>query len=195
MTDPAVQAACAILKKHGIRFAIVGGQAVALNAATATRDVDVMVTTDDYHAAVQRLSSDDALTFAYDGGAVTRFGIQALHGVPMDVVDAGFFAGAKTGKEFFDFLIGEGSAETEGVRYATPEVVWYTRLLTKRWQSYAEKIVTNVIDGLSPDLLERVQDIGRRFGTEETIRARIAYVREELNRPDLDALLRKDRGR
>lgn len=192
MIDPAVEAASAILRTHGIRFAVVGGQAVALNAATATRDVDVMVTTDDYPTAVQRLGTDPAVTLGMEGGAVTRFGIQALHGSPMDLIDAGFFAGNKTGAEFFDFLVREQSTEVDGVLFASPEVVWYTRLMTKRWRAYAEKIVTNVIDGLSIGLLERVEAIARRFGTEGTMRERIDYVREELRRPDIAGLIRRE---
>jgi hypothetical protein len=191
VTDPAVEAASVILRKHGIRFAVVGGQAVARNAATATRDVDVMVTTDDYREAVARLGRDDALTLAIEGGPVTRFGITALRGVPLDVVDAGFFAGSKTGAEFFEFLLHEGSTDPDGLVYASPDVVWYTRLMTTRWRAYAEKIVTNVIDGLSVAHLDRVEAIARRFGTEGTIRERIAYVREELKRPDLDGLIRR----
>ncbi|MCI4336598.1 MAG: hypothetical protein L3K17_05310 [Thermoplasmata archaeon] len=189
MTDPSVHAASEILRRHGIRFVVVGGQAVALDAATATRDVDVMVTTDDYHDAVARLGKDPALTLAIDGGAVTRFGIEALHGVPLDLVDAGFFAGTRTGAEFFDFLVHEGSTESDGVVYASPEMVWYTRLMTKRWRAYAEKIVTNVIDGISADRLDRVEEIARKFGTQATMKERIDYVRAELKRPGVDSLV------
>lgn len=187
VTDPIVEAACAILQRHGIRFAVVGGQAVAQSAATTTRDVDVMVTTDDYRAAIERLGRDDAVTLAIEGGPVTRFGIQALHGAPLDLIDAGFFAGTRSGTEFFAFLLEEESFEKDGVRYASPAIVWYTRLMTKRWRAYAEKIVTNVVDGLPADRLERVEEIARRFGTSEEIRERIAYVRGEL--ADSDARL------
>ena len=189
MTERTVEAASVILRRHGIRFAVVGGQAVARSAVTATRDVDVMVTTADYRDAVTKLSSDDSLTLAIEGGAVTRFGIRALHGAPLDLIDAGFFSGNRTGAEFFDYLFQKESTESDGVRYASPELVWYTRLLTKRWQAYAEKIVTNVVDGLSADRLRRVEEIARRFGTEGTIRDRIAYVREELQRPDVQSLV------
>lgn len=192
MIDPTVDAASAILRKHGIRFAIVGGQAVALSAATATRDVDVMVTTDDYQNAVARLGTDEALTLGVEGGAVTRFGIVALHGAPLDLIDAGFFAGNKTGGEFFEFLLREQSTPIDGVLFASPEVVWYTRLMTKRWRSYAEKIVTNVIDGLPAGLLAKVEEIARRFGTEATLKERVDYVRQELDRPDLDAVIHTD---
>ena len=188
MIDPSVAAAVSVLRRHGIHFAVVGGQAIALSAATTTRDVDVMVTTDDYRSAVSRLAVDPELTLGLEGGAVTRFGIRALHGVPLDVVDAGVFAGTSSSKEFFDFLVHEETTDVEGVPYASPAMVWYTRLMTKRWRAYAEKIVTNVIDGLSADRLARVEQIARRFGTDRTIRERIAYVREELKRPDVGSL-------
>jgi predicted nucleotidyltransferase/(2Fe-2S) ferredoxin len=188
MSEPSVEAADAVLRKHGIRYAVVGGQAIARNAATATRDVDVLVTTADYRTAVDRLREDDELTLAWEGGPVTRFGIAALRGVPLDVVDAGFFAGTKTGEEFFDFLVHEQATEADGILFVSPEAVWYMRLMTKRWRTYAEKIVTNVLDGLTADRLQQVEEIARRFGTEETIRERIAYVREELDRPDLRSL-------
>jgi hypothetical protein len=189
VTDPAVEAADRILRRHGIRYVIVGGQAIARTAATATRDVDVMVTTSDYRGAVARLAEDEELTKAWDGGAVTRFGIRAVRGAPLDVVDAGVFAGKKSAEEFFDFLFDEQSAEADGIRYVSPEVVWYTRLLTKRWKAYAEKIVTNVIDGVAASRLEKVEAIARRFGTEGTINERIGYVLEELKRPELVGLL------
>lgn len=178
--NPAISAADAILKRHGIPYVVVGGQAIARTAATATRDVDVMVTTPDFRRAVIELGRDDAVTLGIEGAAVTRFGIVALHGAPLDVIDAGFFAGDRTGEEFFAFLVGEQSAVADGVRYVSPEVVWYTRLMTKRWRAYAEKIVTNVIDGVGADRLEAVWQIARRFGTEATILGRLDYVREEL---------------
>ena len=189
MTEPSVEAADRILRRHEIRFVVVGGQAIARNAATATQDVDVMVTTSDYRAAKARLQEDPELTMAWDGGAVCRFGIKEHQGTPLDVVDAGVFSGQRTAEEFFDFLVQEQSTETDGVRYVSAEAVWYTRLLTKRWRAYAEKIVTNVVDGIPVERLDRVEAIARRFGTEATLRERIAYVREELRRPDLASLL------
>jgi hypothetical protein len=192
VTDPAVEAADRILRRHGIRYAVVGGQAVARRAATSTRDVDVMVTTAEYGAAVERLKADPDLTAAFEAGPVARFGIRDLRGVPLDVIDAGVFAGSRTGAEFFEFLLGEQSTEVDGISYVSPEAVWYTRLLTKRWRAYAEKIVTNVLDGLEADRLAGVEAIARRFGTEATLQERIAYVREELKRPELDPFLRRD---
>ena len=180
MTDPSVQTADRVLRRHGIRYVVVGGQAIALSAATATRDVDVLVTTSDYRTALRRLEGDTELTLAWNGGAVCRFGVRGTPASPLDIVDAGSFAGTKTAEEFFEFLVEEESTEVDGIRYVNPEAVWYTRLLTKRWRTYAEKIVTNVLDGLSPGLLSRVEAIAGRFGTDAILRERIAYVRGEL---------------
>jgi hypothetical protein len=191
VTEAAVLAADKILRRHGIRYTIVGGQAIARNAATSTQDVDVMVTTDDFRTAIQKLGADPELTLAWEAKAVARFGIVALHGIPLDVVDAGAFSGTKTGTEFFEFLLTEHSTEADGIFYATPEAVWYTRLLTKRWRAYAEKIVTNVLDGLEAERLSKVEEIARRFGIEPTMEERIAYVREELKRPEIDSLLKR----
>jgi hypothetical protein len=194
VTDASVDAADRVLRRHGIRYVVVGGQAVARDAATTTQDVDVMVTTDAYRAAIQQLGSDEELTLAWDGGAVARFGFRDRPGMPLDIVDAGAFSGTKSGAEFFAFLVDEASVEVDGIRYISPEAVWYTRLLTKRWRVYAEKIVTNVVDGISAERLAGVERIARRFGTEGTIRARLAHVREELERPELAALLRDRPG-
>ncbi len=191
MTEPEVDAADSILRNQGIHFVVVGGQAIAQKAATATRDVDVMVATIDYGKTIARLRGVKDLAFDWEDDQIARFRILSIGGVPLDVINAATFAGVKSGEAFYRYLTEEGSAVTDGVAYATPEVVWYTRLLTKRWKAYAEKIVTNVIDGIASDRLGRVEEIARRFGTEATIEARIAYVREELSRPDIESLIRR----
>ena len=191
MTEPEVAASVAILRKHGIRFVVVGGQAIARTAATTTHDVDVMVATDDFAKTNSLLREEEDLTFDWENDQTARFRIRSLGGVPLDVINAATFSGTRPGEEFFRFLTDEGSTETDGVAYATPEVVWYTRLLTKRWKAYAEKIVTNVIDGVAAGRLKTVDRIAERFGTEATIRARLAYVRAELDRPDIEALIRR----
>jgi hypothetical protein len=191
VTEPEVQAADTILRRQGIRFVVVGGQAIAQKAATTTHDVDVMVATDDYGRTLTRLRGEKDLTFDWDDHQIARFRIRPVGGVPLDVINAATFSGTQSGEEFFHYLTQDGSTEIDGVAYATPEVVWYTRLLTKRWKAYAEKIVTNVIDGVAPGRLGKVVEIARRFGTEVTIRTRIAYVRAELARPDIESLVRR----
>lgn len=191
MTEPEIERVDAILRAAGIRYVVVGGQAVAQRSATTTRDVDVMVATADYHATVARLRSVADLTFDWENEQVARFRMRSLGGVPLDIINPITFSGAKPAEEFFGFLAKEASFETGGISYATPEVVWYTRLLTKRWKAYAEKIVTNVIDGLPSDRLREVEAIGRRFGNETVLKPRIEYVREELTRPEIASLLPK----
>ena len=190
MTEPDVAAAAALLRKHGIRFVVIGGQAIAQKAATTTHDVDVMVATSDFATTIARLRIDRELAFDWEDEQLARFRIRASGGVPLDVINASAFAGERSGETFFTFLAKDGSTETDGIPYALPEVVWYTRLLTKRWKAYAEKIVTNVIDGVAPGRLGKVVEIARRFGTETTIRTRVAYVREELARPDVESPLK-----
>ena len=191
MTDPAVDAVVTILRRQRIQFVVVGGQAIARDAATATRDADVMVATSEYASTVARLRTEEDLTFDWDSSPIARFRIRSVGGVPLDVIDAAAFSGDQPPGEFFRYLAREGSLEVDGVAFATPEAVWYTRLMTKRWKSYAEKIVTNVIDGLSPDRLAAVEEVAKRFGNQATIRVRLAYVREELARPDIASLVRR----
>ena len=191
MTEPEVAAADKILRAQGIRYVVVGGQAVAQKAATTTRDVDVMVATVDYASTVARLRQVPDLAFDWDENNLARFRILSLGGVPLDIINPTAFAGNKDGAAFFRYLLADSKSDASGIAYSSPELVWYTRLLTKRWKSYAEKIVTNVIDGVPPDRLARVEGIARQFGTEATIKERVAYVREELSRPDVSSLIRK----
>jgi hypothetical protein len=186
VTDPAVRAADAILRRIEIRYVVIGGQAVAQRVPTGTLDVDVMVTTADYAEGIRKLREDKSLLFRGEQDGVAFFALVDMGGVGFDLLDATPFAGARTGDEFFRFLQTDESTEKDGIRYATTPVVWYTRLLAARWQVYAEKIVTNILDGAPPSgSLRRVEEISRRFGTEGTIRPRVEYVRREMLRSTL----------
>jgi hypothetical protein len=191
LTDAEVRAADEILRRLEISYVVVGGQAMALTAATTTRDIDVMVATEDYRRTVTRLREEPGLAFDWDDGKLSRFRILSRGGVPLDVINGAAFAGRHAGADFYRFLSDEASSTTDGIAYASPEAVWYTRLLTKRWRAYAEKIVTNMIDGVTPERLDGVEQIGRRFGTEATLAERIAFVRQEMDRPDISELLRR----
>ncbi len=188
MTESEVEAADAIFRRRGIPYVVIGGQAIARTAATTTRDVDVMVATADFRRTLDALRAEPGIAFDWEDGTLARFRILGIGGVPLDILDAATFAGQRTGVEFFRFLSEEHSEEVAGIRYASPELVWYMRLMTKRWRAYAEKIVTNVIDGVPASRLDAVESIGRRFGTMGALKERLAYVREELRRPDLRSL-------
>ena len=191
MTEPEVEAADRVLRGQSIRYVVVGGQAIAQKAATTTHDVDIMVATSDFQRTIARLRSVPDLAFDWQDHQLARFRIRSIGGVPLDIINASAFAGQRTGEEFFRYLTEEASAEIDGIAYASPEAVWYTRLLTKRWMSYSEKIITNVIDGVAPGRLDRVEEIARRFGTEATIQERLAYVRLELARPDIESFVKR----
>lgn len=191
MTEPEIRVADQILRRHAIRYVVVGGQAIGKDVTT-TSDVDVMVTTSDYPRAVERLRADPELEYRDEDGGVAYFSIRPLGGIHLDVLDAKEFAGSKTGEEFFDFVVKDGSRDRGGIRFAKPEVVWYTRLMVRRWKTYSEKIMTNVLDGMAPGHLREVEAIARRFGTEDLLRERIAYVRSELQRPDIEHVNRDE---
>ena len=127
MTEPDVQAADQLLRRQGIEYVVIGGQAIAQRAATATQDIDVMVATSEFRRTVDRLRAEKVLAFDWEDHQLARFRILPSGGVPLDVINASAFAGSKSGEEFYRFLAQEGSTETDGIRYATPEVVWYTR--------------------------------------------------------------------
>jgi hypothetical protein len=40
--------------------------------------------------------------------------------------------------------------------------------------------------------MRRVVEIAHRFGTEEILRERVAYVRSEMRRPDLEYVLKEE---
>jgi hypothetical protein len=153
----------------------------------ATADVDVMVTSADYNESVGRLRADSRLEFRANSEGVAQFSVRLLDGIGLDVLDAESFSGGSPGEAFFDFLEGESSSEIDGVRFATVEAVWYTRLMVRRWSVYAEKILADVVANANLNRLAEVQNIARRFGTEELIAPRINYVREEAKLLEFDA--------
>ena len=194
MTGGTVHTANAILREHGVAFVVVGGQAVARQVPTGTSDVDVMVTTADFERTVARLLRDPRLRLRGARDGLALFAIESAQGVGLDVLDSAPFAGIHPGAEFYRFLVEEESTEVDGIRYASTSLVWYTRLLASRWRAYAEKILVNVVDGADPGLLRRAQEIARKFGTENEIAQRLAYVQREL--VDRGALRRpSDRAR
>jgi hypothetical protein len=181
MIDASVLAADGLLKEHGIRYVVVGGQAVAKTVQTGTSDIDVMVTTSDFEQTVARMLKDSRLRMRGLREGVALFAIESARGVGFDILDSAPFAGERSGKEFFDYLIEQESSESEGIRYASTPIVWYTRLLATRWKIYAEKILVNILDGAESKLLDRVQEIAERFGTRSLLEERIRYVRQELS--------------
>ncbi|MGA7476751.1 MAG: hypothetical protein WBW47_05970 [Thermoplasmata archaeon] len=185
MTEPEVEAADAALLRHGVRYVVVGGQAIG-KAVRATGDVDVMVTTTDYLGTVAALRTDEDLEFQGEDQDVARFAMRSMDGELLDVINAARFGGLQGGDGFFAFLEEEESVERDGIRYANPAVVWYTRLMVDRWRHYSDKILQDLLGGVGAGRMRRVVEIAQRFGTEELLRERVAYIRSEMRRPDLE---------
>lgn len=180
MIGTGIELSDAILRGHGIQYVVVGGQAVARTVRTGTVDVDVMVTTADFDAAVARLLKDPRIRLRAMREGVALLSIESAEGAALDVLDSAPFAGTRSGAEFYRFLVEEESSEASGIRYASTAVVWYTRLLTSRWKLYAEKILVNIVDGADAGLLDHAERIAQRFGTLEAARPRLEYIRREL---------------
>jgi hypothetical protein len=180
VSETTVALADVILRGHEIQYVVVGGQAVARTVPTGTLDVDVMVTTSDFQGTVARLLKDPRIRLRGMREGLALLSIESARGAGLDVLDSAPFAGDRSGEEFYRFLVNEESTETAGVRYASTAIVWYTRLLTSRWQVYAEKILVNILDGANAELLGHAERIAQRFGTLETVRPRLEYVRREL---------------
>lgn len=188
MTEPEILVADAILRSHDVRYVVVGGQAIG-KQFTMTQDVDVMVTTSDYDRVLPRLKEDTRLRLEWEDDEVTRFRMSAVNDVPLDVINAKTFSGSQSSASFLDFLIERHSTVSEDIRYASPSAVWYTRLLVPQWRAYSEKILRNIVGGLSPGRLAGALEIGEHFGTAEILRERINYLRSELKKPDLEFIL------
>jgi hypothetical protein len=181
VTDASVLTAAAILRSHGIRFIVIGGQAVGRTVSTGTSDVDVMVTTSDFDHTVALLLKDEQIRLRGLREGVALFAIESARGLGLDVLDSTPFAGDRPGGELYEFLEAQESSEAEGILYASTAFVWYTRLLTTRWRVYAEKILVNILDGANANEFRRVEEIAQKFGTQALVAERIAYVRRELS--------------
>ncbi len=189
-----VSAARKVLDRNSVRFVVVGGQAIYLRVHTSTSDVDVIVATPEYEAAVTRLSSDTDVAGSDRQGGTSFIHLKTAGGARLDILDAANYSGDRPGAEFFRYVVEEGSIVKDGVRYATVPVVWYMRLVIDPWETYAEKLLTNVVDGIGPVApLREVGAIGRRFGTAEKLANRLAFVRNELKRPNLEDRLADSR--
>lgn len=180
-----------LLERHGVRFVVVGGQAVVRKFQRTTGDVDVMVTTADYAGTVESLRKDPSLTFRSDSDGVALFWLQQPARMGLDVLDAGYFSGNRSGQELFDVLRNEESTEADGIRYASVGFVWYTRLMVPRWETYMEKILADTQANAGSVNLKKAETLARRFGTSERIAPRAKQLREEVSHTEYDELRRE----
>ncbi len=164
-----------LLERHGIRFVIVGGQAVARSVPTATEDIDALVMVDDLGAAVEALREDpavrqiDAPSSGMAGGRVRTGGRE----IDFDLLDPAAYSGSRSGREFFEFAHRHRSGS-----FAAPRLVWYMRLVAGDLAVYGSKIATDIRNGAPLSWLEDARRIARRFGTAGTVETGVRFVRE-----------------
>lgn len=172
-----------LLARYGIRYLIVGGQAIAREIPTATQDIDALVLVPDLDAAVEILSKDsavkhiDSAVSGMAGGAVRLGGAY----IDFDLLDPTAYSGKESGRVFFSYAARRASPDG----YATPPVVWYMRLVAGDIGIYGSKIATDIRNGAPVGWLDDVRRIARRFGTLEPVDTGIQFVAQllEITRP------------
>lgn len=168
-----------LLTRHGIRFVVVGGQAVARRVQTATEDIDVLVLVEDLGATVADLAKDSAVK-CIDAPASGMAGGQVRVGgayVDFDLLDPASYSGNRPGPDFFAYVLRYGSSEG----YATPPVVWYMRLVAGDKGVYGSKIATDIRNGAPVAWLDEARRIARRFRTLARVDSGIAFVHRLLD--------------
>jgi hypothetical protein len=178
----------AALRRNGIEYIVVGGQAIAEEIPVTTQDLDVMVALRNFDRAVAQLGREPAFgteerkswiaRWEVDGGGATpvKTDVDLLNGQP--------YCGTMSPDDFFDYIRERWTVSGKLGLTARPPVVWYTRLLAVGfWGAYALKVMRDIRAGAPRTWFDGVREIAERTGTSSMIAERIAYVEDAL-RPD-----------
>jgi len=172
----------AILARNSIRSVIVGGAAVRRSYPSESQDVDALVMTKQYGAAVRALDKDPSVvSFSHErnqmatGHFHTRYRL-----VRFDLLDPTAFAGTSAGDDFFDYVARHGSVLTEDGRMAKVAVVWYMRLVIEgdSWTAQVGKILRDLRAGVPWETTSGVRRIARRFGVGQRVDQRLLTVED-----------------
>lgn len=175
------------LTAEGYRPILVGGIAIELAGFGATKDADFLVPVEQFDGL--EFLEEKGLEVVSTTGKIANGRVTLDDGttIPFDVLNPANYVGeGHAGEEFFAFVERDGSRMTRYGRVATPAVVWYTRLLVAgpHGEEYIERMIRDLDEGAPEGLLDEAIRIGRRFGTDATLHARVEKLRE----------LRKNRG-
>lgn len=178
-----------ILGRHGIRYIVVGGAAVADRYPSETRDVDVLLLAQAYTKGVDALDHDPSIV------SMTREDDEMAGGhfivgptlVRFDMLNPEAFSGSRGGDEFFEYVVRHGSHNSAVGRVAEVGVVWYMRLVigSDAWLVQVQKVLRDLRAGAPWDLTSHVRRIARRFGTQAILGERLILVEEEAVRAGL----------
>jgi hypothetical protein len=178
----------AALRRNGIEYIVVGGQAIAEEFPVTTQDLDVMVALRNFDRAVAQLGREPSFGTEERKSWIARWEVVGGGATPIktdvDLLNGQPYCGTMSPDDFFDYLREEWTVQGKLGLTARPPVVWYTRLLAVGfWGGYALKVIRDIRAGAPRTWFDGVREIARRTGTSSTIADRIAYVEDAL-RPD-----------
>lgn len=170
-----------ILSRHLVEFLIVGGGAVRQFYPSEPQDVDLLLMSRKYEAAVRALEQDpDVESFSWESrGLATGYFRTCKRLVRFDLIDPGAFSGNRSGDQFFEYVSDYGSVSSKAGRVATVPVVWYMRLALEgeAWTAHVPKIIRDIQAGAPWSFQKSVRRIARRFGTLTRVDERLRLVR------------------
>ncbi len=176
------------LRRNGIEYIVVGGQAIAEEVPVMTQDLDVMVALRNFDHAVAQLRREPVFGTGERKTWIARWQVEGGGSNPVrtdvDLLNGQPYCGTMTPDDFFDYIRARWTVSGRLGLTAKPQVVWYTRLLAVGfWGAYAIKVIRDIRAGAPRTWFDGVREIADRTGTSSTIAERIAYVEDAL-RPD-----------
>jgi hypothetical protein len=175
------------LRRNGIEYIVVGGQAIAEEVPVMTQDLDVMVALRNFDRAVAQLGREPAFGTEERKSWIARWEVQGS-ATPLktdvDLLNGQPYCGSMSPDDFFDYIRERWTVTGRLGLTARPPVVWYTRFLAVGfWGAYAVKVMRDIRAGAPRTWFDGVREIANRTGTSRTIAERIAWVEDAL-RPD-----------
>jgi hypothetical protein len=152
-----------------------------------TKDVDVLIDGSDWTKVDSALESkkDVAPLEPTSGslrGIVLRIGDARID---LEFISGEPFSGTSAPDSFGRYVRTEGSTVHDGIRYATPAVVFYMRLnAPDDWQVYLPAIERDIAAGVLGRTLDEAARVADRFGIGPEIRTRIKSLRTMLRGMD-----------
>ncbi len=173
------------LRRNGVDYIVIGGQAIAEHVQTGTEDLDVLVALRDFDEALTRLKADQEFGDApEERGWIAKFvistGTPAADRIDFDVVSTVRYVKGPSANRFFDYIQTKWTYDGALGPTAKPEAVWYMRLLVDAPNQgrYAIKIRNNIRDGAPLAWFDGVREIAKEFGTLGEVEPRIRAILE-----------------
>jgi hypothetical protein len=164
----------------GVPFIVVGGSAIERVVPVATKDVDVLISTSDWPTVDLALESRaDAAPLDPMTGNIRGTILTLGRGrIDLEFISGGPFSGQFPQDSFSQYVREHESVVHDGIRYATPAVVFYMRLNSPDdWRLYVSSIERDLRAGVPKKTLDLAAEIADRFGVGPAVRERISSLR------------------